>query len=37
VGEIGNDMVLVNLYHEPLGAPMNELPGGETVFRPGGR
>ena len=23
VGEIGNDMVLINLYHEPLGAPMN--------------
>ena len=23
VGGTGNDMVLVNLYHEPLGAPMN--------------
>ena len=23
VGEVSNDMVLVNLYHEPLGAPMN--------------
>ena len=23
VGEIGNDVVLINLYHEPLGAPMN--------------
>ena len=29
-------MVLVNLYHRPLGAPMT-LPGGEGLLRPAGR